>query len=500
MPNLIYGSTLGYNLNLTRRTTFQVTFTVFTAADYATEYDLDGCSVFAEIRKKDEGAVYLDLDPVISDPTTDGEITIDVFLEETLNAGNYKWDMLLVAEDGVRTYLVKGDVVVAPSITDEAATYERGPSGINLQQRIDATDPGGATRLPYGFTNITSTISCPNKAGLVVSGDGTAWDMNSDLKGSWSSILWTTTNTTTPMIDVRGVNSEWSNFALHGDTKDDTYNGRPTAGILCSYDAGLGSGKHTFKNLTIERCAAAIQAGEGSTDSNCDSIRVERCRFKSCDKGFYVKNSQCLDCLFDQCLWTTPVSGESTNPAMFHYEAGGGLTANKCTVVDICDVLRLSQVNEGGLIGHNNGLFVINDLKVDTLAIGTTLLNCDVTSAEYNFMPVDVHFQNAMVSGNSSSYEAEAKYIAKLSGGCKLFLHACKLQPDMTQSILWDTANSDVVGTSVIIENCSIRGISTIQDMFDIEFGQGNIKVVAKNNWSDGVMLADYSGTIEGQG
>ena len=83
------------------------------------EYSLSGWSVHAEIRRNSDGAVLLDLNPLITD-APNGEITIDLAdsATDTLETGNAEWDLILEAPGGqLLPPIVGGPVAVIRSIT-----------------------------------------------------------------------------------------------------------------------------------------------------------------------------------------------------------------------------------------------------------------------------------------------------------------------------------------------------------------------------------------------
>jgi hypothetical protein len=491
MPTLTRGTSQEYNLSLKRRETFQLTFTY--TSNGTTPVNITGYSVYAEIRKKDSGVVYFDLQPAIL-VGTDGNITINTVIPESLKAGSYSWDMLLVSTDNVRTYIVSGDVRVDATYTDDNGDYTAPPSGANIQDLITSAYSRGIAKLPFGTSNITSTVVTQNKAGLVIEGHGSLWDFNPNLNGSHSKIIWATNNTTTPMIDCRGIHQYWRNFSLCGDDRNLQYGGKPTAGILVSDDAGLGPGKHVFEKFTIERCVAGIQAAEALNDSNCDVSTVNSGYWRNCQKAFYAKGAQTLDWVFHQGQWTQPDTSNGRT-AVFHYEAAGSLTSHEFAVVSTtsCDVLRLSQIHSGGKIGHNASSFAFNGLKVDTLAAGTTLVNVDQTATYCDFMPAMVSFTDCKISGLSASYAAENQSMAILGGGIKVFFYRNRFAIDTTGSVKWHTSNSDIADTEIWFVNCKLYGVSDALSLLNITDSDGSILLHVV-----GCGMPDYHGVISG--
>jgi hypothetical protein len=79
--------------------------------------DITGWQVFAQVRRNPNGDVLFDLLPVITDGPA-GEITLSADHEDTaeLQAGLYRWDLILENPDGERLgpFIVGAVHVLAP--------------------------------------------------------------------------------------------------------------------------------------------------------------------------------------------------------------------------------------------------------------------------------------------------------------------------------------------------------------------------------------------------
>lgn len=342
-----------------------------------------------------------------------------------------------------------------------------------LQQRIDNAYAGkGRVQLPFGENDITATLLTSNKCGLVVQGHGAVWGINPahSQMGSRSTIVWATSDTSNPMVDVRGARTTWRDLSLHGDAwKGSTaalelYGGRPTAGFLVSYDAGLGPGKHLFDNVVVEKCTAAWQAAEGVNDGNCDTTFVRHARARDCQYLLYCRNLQGMGWDFEHCHYS-----EYTDGAVFQYEAGGDLVARYLLVTSRSTVLNLVPVSSGA-IGSNNGNFNIHDLKVDTQARGTTLVSLTNRQCKTN-----INFWGGHVSGNGYYYATENKRMINTRGGPCITFSGTWFTMGVDDSIIWDT-DADSYIASVHFNDCRLSATS-IAAMFDDDDSEGNIYV-----------------------
>jgi hypothetical protein len=494
------GNDYALDLAYARRESEIISFVLYTNSSKTTVYDLTGAEVRAEVRVEDGSDILLDLSPAISSPETNGIITISPYISSDIEAQTAKYDILLTLPSGEQIYIVRGNFRIDPSITDDSGVDPTPvPTGANLQDLITSAYTRGIAKLPFGQTNITDTVVTLNEAGLVIEGHGSLWDFNPNLNGSHSKIMWATNNTTKPMIDCRGIHQYWRNFSLCGDNRNLQYGGKPTAGILVSDDAGLGPGKHTFDKFTIERCVAGIQAAELTTDSNCDVSSVLNGNWRHCQKAFYSKGTQVLDWSFYKGQFSNP-DESAGKAAVFHYEGGGSLTSTAFAVVSTTpvDVLRLSQIHTGGKIGHNASSFLISSLKVDTLSAGTTLINVDQTSAECNFMPATVAFNDCKISGVSDSYAAESESMAILGGGIRVHFYRTRFAIDITESVIWHTSNSDIDGTEIWFVNCKLYGVENPLDILNITNSDGPIFLHVVGCTNSSSYIPDYHGVIEG--
>jgi hypothetical protein len=82
--------------------------------------DLTNWKAFAEVRKKPDASLVLDLDPEITDPPN-GEITIPKMTDEQtydMKSGSYGWDLILEDPGGDRRGpYIAGSFIIADPIT-----------------------------------------------------------------------------------------------------------------------------------------------------------------------------------------------------------------------------------------------------------------------------------------------------------------------------------------------------------------------------------------------
>lgn len=501
MANLVYGSTLKHDITMRRRATYQATYTVYTTSAYTTAYDLTNCSVFAELRKKDGGVIYLDLLPEISATPSTGVITFDIYIPASVKSGEYEWDMLLVTSDEIYTYLVEGNVTVDPSITDGEETYVPGDTGVNIAQRIASAYTRGLTMIPKGNNAITSTVTLENKLGMVIQGHGHSMAVGpgAAAEGSRSNIYWNTTDTTSAMIKVRGAETTWRDLTLTGNTTNFSLAGRPTALFWISReaDSGTGSGRHTFQNMVLEYGTAGVQFGSSGTEGNCDMCMFRHVNLRLLDKGFYSKNEMSLNHVVEHSVWS---NFSDTTSSVFYYEGGGDLTVTSLAVLSKCTVLTLDQVYTGANIAiqPNNGFFRIRDTKIDVNAIGTCLLN--VTGAGASNVPAYVYYDGLMYSGNGAAFDGDA--FVTLRGGVKVTFINSVIGPDIREKVKWFTSGHSGTTTLTFI-NCAFTWITTLPEILDINTSTGNLRLVGINNLggSGGTTLVpDYAATVGGIG
>jgi hypothetical protein len=428
-----------------------------------------------------------------------------------INAGSYSFtlkqgaDTLQEVDEGESVYCVLGVEDGAYTWQTSLLSHVPAPtiSGEGLGSDIVSTLPeliasayeNGIVVPAFGDHIISSTIVTPNRAGLVVLGHGSSWqDINSSQLGSYTFVTWGTSNTTTPMIDLRGINSYWSNMALCGDNKTDSYGGAPIAGFNVTFDEGLGSGKHTWDNITFEKLPVGIKFGEAFGDNNCDSGYAMNCRWRQCSKGIYVVNGQSLDTVLTHCLWE---SG-ATDPVVFHYEAGGDLTVYQLTVVDKADILRLEQKNFSGSygLGSNRAMFRIHDMKTDSQANGLTLLHCVTGASYHNRYDVNVLFTGALISGDDT-YVSGGDYLAKMRGGCRLTVRDSFIRPGTQDSILVNNTDSTVGPVIIKFYDCVLNGLTTADDIIDSANSDGSVRLVMKGCVTPGgTAIPDYDETL----
>lgn len=80
---------------------------------------LAGWIPFASVRRRPDGPLIIDLNPVITNPDG-GEVTIQFSDEETaaMPAGSYRWDLLFQQPDGdVKGPFISGRFVVTSLVT-----------------------------------------------------------------------------------------------------------------------------------------------------------------------------------------------------------------------------------------------------------------------------------------------------------------------------------------------------------------------------------------------
>lgn len=344
-----------------------------------------------------------------------------------------------------------------------------------LQQRIDNAYAGkGRVQLPYGENVITSSILTSNKAGLVVQGHGNTWGINPahPNMGAHSTVQWGSVDSSQPMVIVRGANTVWRDLNLQGDAWTasgggslNLYASRPTAGFLVRSVAGVGSGKHLFDNVNVEKCVTAWQAGEAEGDDNCDVTTVRHARARNCYSQHLNLNSQGMGWVYEHCIY-----GDYTDGKVFDYVAGGDLVARYQLVTSRATLLNL-RPGSASAIGSNNGGFSFYDLKTDTLARGTTLVEVTGRQTKCN-----VNFWGGNISGNGFNYNTLSRRMLNLRGGPRVLLSGVWIVIGCDDSIIWDT-DADSYTASVVLSGCRISATS-IAAMFDEAASQGTIKVI----------------------
>lgn len=109
------------NLVLLRGITFdEIIIYCFDAPDLINVFDLTGWTPFAEVRSAPDYDLVLNLNPVISNPTT-GVVRIPAIQDEQtigLPEGKYKWDFLLSDPSGQRFGpYIRGSFIIKSKIT-----------------------------------------------------------------------------------------------------------------------------------------------------------------------------------------------------------------------------------------------------------------------------------------------------------------------------------------------------------------------------------------------
>lgn len=490
------------NLTYARRESVVMTITVYSDALKTTAYNLTGCEVYGSVRKADGTELLVALAPEIPTPAN-GQILVDALVEESAAAQAARWDILLVLLSGERVYIVKGQFKINPSITQLGDSEVLVPTGVDLQERVDLAYGGnGRITLPFGQSNITTTLLLDNKESLVIQGHGAYRDLPTAFRGSFSQIMANAAGFTDPMVKVRGTHTHWHDLGLSGDDRNNSIGGQPSAGFLIAYDAGLGAGKHTFNNVSVERVSAAFQCGEVYNDPACDTLSVSNSRVYNCRKLLLVKNSQCLATQIEHCYFAS-ADTSAGRPVVFHYETGGDLTSNQNTILSKSDILRLSQLQTDGTYqtGHNAGLFRLNFGKEDTVAAGCSVLNVDQTAAGKDFMPVEVvAFQMLMSGAGADSYVTSGDMFAILGGGCTLVLDQCKITVDARNSIEWHTSDSTGGLTNLDIWGGRFISMTDLIELLRPSTSDGPLyfNFHGGSKGSGGIHLPAYSGVILG--
>jgi hypothetical protein len=175
--------------------------------------------------------------------------------------------------------------------------------------------------------------------------------LGSRLRGPGAEIAWIGPAGGT-MVQVPGTNLVWDSVALYGRNAADV-------GLLIlkpTTTRGLGTGKHTFRGLSVHGCSVGLRLGQGG--ENVDSCIFEYTYTEKCDVGVLLDADMAMGHYFGYLhIRDCPV-------AVWVRRGGdlvirGGLNTSTGTFLKIGDQER--HVNPG----RNNGMILVEGVKTD---------------------------------------------------------------------------------------------------------------------------------------
>jgi len=154
------------------------------------------------------------------------------------------------------------------------------------------------------------------------------------------------------MVHVPGVNLVWDSVALYGRKKADV-------GLLILKPTdrrGLGTGKHTFRGLSVQGCKVGLRLGQGG--HNVDSCIFEYIYTEQCDVGVLLDADMAMGHYF------TYLHVRHCPVAVWVRRGGdlvirGGLNTSTGTFLKIGD--EAPRINPG----RNNGMILVEGIKTD---------------------------------------------------------------------------------------------------------------------------------------
>lgn len=379
-----------------------------------------------------------------------------------------------------------------------------------LQDQVNAVKANGKIRAPKGEIEISGTVTTPIKYGLVFDGHGTNTLVrpSSSAVGSRTTVVWASSSTSDGMIVLRGQHHDWNRMSLWGDgyrtTIDnndqfDKYGGKPTFGFLVRYDNGAGSGKHSFTAINAFNLSTVFQAGEAIGENNCDNGTVFKVLTRECNRLFLSKHAQVLNWHFIDVKFKNDNITDPTEVAAFHIEGGGDLTADNFVMLSVGSILRLDQVSSsgGGAIGHNNGIFRFNNVKIDDAYAGQVNL-CEVVDTaneQGDAMCVDVIYDKLLYSGTGRSFTGDnraATMRGPMSLSCVNSRFAIPVE-NKFQSVC--THASRIPELSFY--NCRLNSITDITQVLDMDDSVGSLRLKSVGCRSFlGERIPDYDDVI----
>lgn len=154
------------------------------------------------------------------------------------------------------------------------------------------------------------------------------------------------------VVEVPGTNLVWDAVSLYGRDLADV-------GLLVlkpTTTRGLGTGKHTFRGLSVHGCSTGIRLGQGG--SNVDSCIFEYTYTEQCNVGVLLDADMAMGHYF------TYLHVRKCPVAVWVRRGGdlfirGGLNTSTGTFLKIGD--EAPQVNPG----RNNGMILVEGIKTD---------------------------------------------------------------------------------------------------------------------------------------
>lgn len=351
-------------------------------------------------------------------------------------------------------------------------------------------------RYVKGYQGVTSTVTVSNMNGgrLIGFGGGQPLRHAAAYDRAKSGIIWATSNTTTPMMDLAGTGYVVDGISFLGDDYSGAggydgytlYGGNPTAGIEVSYDAGLGPGKHIIDNCSFFQMARGLKAGDyAETNSSCDNVTVRDCKFYNCDVGLETNHAQAMDWDFFHPIFT-PVGTPPSSPVCFQLR-GAGIIKIYGGLVEIAgDIFNLDNTNNN--IGQNNAAAEIYGMKIDSnCGADIKIVNSQPNGNDF-FGGFDLKVHDIVLpSLVGGSHVSNGKHFAHIAGGMTLHLIGCKFMSDLTSAFTFDDTDSGSQIDRVIIERCRFHTLTAGANLFDTANSTGSC-------WLDFVRNQDYYG------
>jgi hypothetical protein len=368
----------------------------------------------------------------------------------------------------------------------------------------------GVVNLPGYAILLNETLQTPNTLGRVVQGCGAGPRVpeTHPLNGSRSPLIWNVDDGSKGMVDVRGAHSHWCDLALQGGTHNPAsreYDGNgaaPAWGFRVLWDAGLGSGKHQWRNCTAYRIngpawQAGVVADPPGPSSNCDESSLYDCFAVDCEVGLQLNHEQVIGWTtfgFRFENWSGPFSR-----SCYEVIGGGHLTAFHTFISHGCRFLRLNNIDARYGWGENTGSFNFYSLKIDNQAGQDVCLVYVDDTPSTAWSHADVNLTGVSYSGDPTgpTFGDAGKQILNLRGGVCVTVRDSRFRTPIGGGIRWHGQPGEKIQRRVIFDGCRMARVSSATDLLDVAGSTGPIRLTLRDciDWL-GNPIPDFCDTI----
>lgn len=257
----------------------------------------------------------------------------------------------------------------------------------NMKPVAEGGHGRGLTVSP-GLWKISSRVEFPYRAGGKFLGEGTTDPtVSGDKQGVSTTFEWIGADDGTAMFKFRGTGYDIGDFTCYADGYS---NAVAIAWGKTSGVAGLGTGKSWHRPLRFDGFNKSIELrviGEDSNE-NVDNLYFHDLECENCDKLIEMNSTNVMD------IHIRKVHISNTSYGIYIPSSGGGgqLTIDQ-GLVTYGVPHTLLYIEDGADVGNNNGLFKLNNIKVDSQMFSNfTMVQC------YNEAQCQFVVENCLIS------------------------------------------------------------------------------------------------------